>query len=49
LTKELGWEGPKASQASAESAKVWAAEVEVASYEMMMDMDVYRRVAAGVG
>jgi hypothetical protein len=52
LAKELGWEGPKASQASAESAKVWAAEVEVASYEMMMDMDVYRRVArvaAGVG
>lgn len=49
LIKELGWEGPKASQASAESAKVWAAEVEVASYEMMMAMDVYRRVAAAVG
>lgn len=29
--KKPGWEGPKASQASAESAKVWAAEVEVVS------------------
>lgn len=27
--KKPGWEGPEASQASAESAKVWAAEVEV--------------------
>jgi hypothetical protein len=31
FSRKPGWEGPKASQASAESAKVWAAEVEVVS------------------